>query len=170
MAMEQRSGHDRNPKPVGGDLVLPILAVLYGGYYLYSILGQPFEAQFNGLLIIAVLFLLVLILLLRTARDRAAGAVTLGFENLLQPVALLPRRITFILLTLASLLVIEWLGFTFTTFLFMLSSMLVLGIRSWRTLLAVAGGTAAAGYAFFIAILDTRFPHGPAERLLGWLF
>jgi hypothetical protein len=52
MAMEQRSGHDRNPKPVGGDLVLPILAVLYGGYYLYSILGQPFEAQINGLLII----------------------------------------------------------------------------------------------------------------------
>ena len=52
----------------------------------------------------------------------------------------------------------------------MLSSMLVLGNRSWRTLLAVAGATAAGGYVFFIAILDARFPHGPLEHLLGWLF
>ena len=167
--MEQSSGHDRKPKPVGADLVLPILALLYGGYYLYSILGLPFEAQINGFLIIATLFLLVAILLVRTARDRASGAVSLRLEGLLEPVPLLPRRIGFLLLTLASLAVIQWLGFTLTTFLFMLSSMLVLGIRSWRMLLVVAGATAAGGYVFFIAILDTRFPHGPVEHLLGWL-
>jgi hypothetical protein len=166
--MEQ--GHDRKTKPVGGDLVLPILALLYGGYYLYSILGLPFEAQVNGVFIIAVLFLLIAILLARTARDWARGAVTLGLDRLLQPVPLLPRRISFLLLTLASLLAIPWLGFTLTTFLFMLSSMLALGNRSWRMLLAVAGATAAGGYVFFIAILDARFPHGPLERLLGWLF
>jgi hypothetical protein len=167
--MEQSSGHDRKAKPVGADLVLPILAVLYGIYYLYSIVGLPFEAQINGLLIIATLFLLVAILLVRTVRDRAKGAVSLGLDSLLEPVSLLPRRISFLLLTLASLMVIQWLGFTLTTFLFMLSSMLVLGNRSWRVLLAIAGATAAGGYVFFIAILDARFPHGPVERLLGWL-
>ena len=36
-----------------------MLALLYGGYYLYSILGLPFEAQVNGFFIIAVLFLLI---------------------------------------------------------------------------------------------------------------
>jgi hypothetical protein len=168
--MEQGSDHDRKPKPVGGDLVLPILALLYGSYYFYSILGLPFEAQVNGFFIIAVLFLLVAILLVRTGRDWARGAVTLRLDSLLEPVSLLPRRISFLLLTFGSLLAIQWLGFTLTTFLFMLSSMVVLGTRSRRTLLIVAGATAAGGYVFFIAILDTRFPHGPLEHLLGWLF
>jgi hypothetical protein len=169
-AMEQGSGHDRKPKPVGGDLVLPFLALLYGGYYLYSILGLPFEAQVNGLFIVAVLFLLIAILLARTGRAWASGAVTLRLDSLLEPVPLLPRRISFLLLTLASLLAIRWLGFTLTTVLFMLSSMIVLGTRSWRMLLTVAGATAAGGYVFFIAILDARFRHGPLEQLLGWLF
>jgi hypothetical protein len=167
--MKQSSGHDRKPTPVGGDLVLPILAVLYGIYYLYSIVGLPFEAQINGFLIIATLFVLVAILLVRTVRDLARGVASLGLDSLLEPVSLLPRRISFLLLTLASLMVIQWLGFTLTTFLFMLSSMLVLGNRSWRALLAVAGVTSAGGYVFFIAILDARFPHGPVEHLLGWL-
>src|SRR5690606_14299645 len=168
--MAQGSDHDRKPKPVGGDLVLPILAVLYGIYYLYSIRGLPFEAQVNGFLIIAVLFVLVAILLVRTLRDRTRGRVTLGLDSLLEPVPLLRRRIAFLLLTFASLLAIEWLGFTLTTFLFMLSSMIALGTRSPRTLLTVATVTAAGGYVFFIAILDTRFPHGPVEHLLGQLF
>ena len=168
--MEQGSGHDRKPKPVGGDLVLPALVLLYGSYYLYSILGQPFEAQINGFFIAAVLFLLVAILLVRTARDWARGRVTLRLDSLLEPVALLPRRIAFLVLTFGSLLAIEWLGFTLTTFVFMLSSMAVLGTRSLRTLLTVATVTAAGGYVFFIAILDTRFPHGPVEHLLGRLF
>jgi hypothetical protein len=168
--MEQGSGHDRKPKPVGGDLVLPALALLYGSYYLYSILGQPFEAQINGFFIIAVLFLLVAILLVRTAREWARGRVTLRLDSLLEPVPLLPRRIAFLVLTFGSLLAIEWLGFTLTTFVFMLSSMAVLGTRSLRTLLTVATVTAAGGYVFFIAILDTRFPHGPVEHLLGRLF
>jgi hypothetical protein len=168
--MEQGSGHDRKPEPVGGDLVLPILALLYGSYYLYSILGQPFESQINGLFIIAVLFLLIAVLLVRTGRDWARGAVTFGLDRLLEPVPLLPRRLSFLVLTLASLLAIRWLGFTLTTFLFMLSSMVVLGTRSRGMLLAVPGATAAVGYVFFIAILDARFPHGPLEQLLGWLF
>jgi hypothetical protein len=168
--MQRGSSHDRKPKPVGGDLVLPVLAVLYGVYYLYSIRGLPFEAQVNGVFIIAVLFLLVAILLVRTARDRARGRVTLRLDSLLEPVPLLPRRIAFLVLTLGSLLAIQWLGFTLTTFLFMLSSMAVLGTRSLRTLLTLATVTAAGGYVFFIAILDTRFPHGPVEHLLGRLF
>ena len=168
--MGQGSGHDRKPKPVGGDLVLPILALLYGSYYLYSIVGLPFEAQINGFFIIAVLFVLVAILLVRTLRDRTRGRVTLGFDSLLEPVPLLRRRIAFLLLTFASLLAIEWLGFTLTTFVFMLSSMAVLGTRSLRSLLTVASVTAVGGYVFFIAILDTRFPHGPVEHLLGRLF
>jgi hypothetical protein len=168
--MEQGLGHDRKLKPVGGDLVLPILALLYGSYYLYSILGLPFEAQVNGFFIIAVLFLLIAVLLVRTGRDWARGAVTLRLDSLLEPVPLLPRRISFLLLTFGSLLLIQWLGFTLTTFLFMLTSMIALGTRSWRSLLGVAGTTAAGGYIFFIAILDARFPHGPVEQLLGWLF
>jgi hypothetical protein len=48
--------------------------------------------------------------------------------------------------------------------------MAVLGTRSLRTLLTLATVTAAGGYVFFIAILDTRFPHGPVEHLLGRLF
>lgn len=168
--MEQGPGRDRKPNPVGGDLVLPILALLYGSYYLYSIVGLPFEAQVNGLFIVAVLFLLIAVLLVRTGRDWARGTVTLRLDRLLEPVALLPRRIAFLLLTFGSLLAIRWLGFTLTTFLFMLSSMIALGNRSWRMLLTVAGATAAGGYVFFIAILDARFPHGPLEQLLGWLF
>ncbi|MGH6944971.1 MAG: tripartite tricarboxylate transporter TctB family protein [Geminicoccaceae bacterium] len=162
-------GRGDRAKGVGADLVLPILAVLYGVYYLSTIWDLPFEARINGLLILGILFVLIAAFLIRTARDWLQGAVTLRFEGLLEPLPLLPRRIAFLLLTVGSVVAIPWLGFTLTTFLFMASSMAVLGIRSWRVRLTIAGLTAAAGYIFFIVVLDTRLPRGPVEHLLAWV-
>ena len=52
-------------------------------------------------------------------------------------------------------------------FTFLVLAMLLLGVRSLRRLISVAGIAALVGYLMFIALLDTPFPHGPVEALLG---
>jgi hypothetical protein len=68
------------------------------------------------------------------------------------------------------IIVIPYLGFTLTIFLFLLLAMLALGVRSVRKLIGVALTSAVVGYLMFIVALDTPFPHGPVEMLLGKLF
>lgn len=158
------------PEPIGAELVLPAIALAYAIYYVITIVGLPWEAQANGLLIAAALGLLVLALFVRTGLRVARGEATLGLDRLLEPRGRLPARLGFLALMIASMSLIGTLGFTLTTFLFMAASMALLGVRSRRRILAAAAAVAVGGYVFFIAILDTRFPKGPVESLLAWVF
>ena len=56
------------------------------------------------------------------------------------------------------------------SFSFMCISLLILGVRKPRPLLATAFSIAAAGYVGFIVVLNTRFPHGPVEYILARIF
>lgn len=157
-------------RSIGADLVIPVVAAGYALYYIYTILDYPIEAQINGLFLGLVLCLLVAIMLVRSALQWMRGEVDFGMRRLLAPVSMIPARLAFMALTIAYIVVIPWLGFALTTYLFILGCLLALGVRSRRTLLLMPLLSAAGGYVFFIAMLNTRFPKGPVERLLEGVF
>lgn len=157
-------------RSIGGDLVIPIMAAAYALYYIYTILDYPMEAQINGLFLGITLCGLVAVLLVRVAFQWLRGEVDFAWGRLMAPVSMIPARLAFMGLTIAYIVVIPWLGFTLTTFLFILGCLLVLGVRSPKLLVLMPLLSAAGGYIFFIAMLNTRFPKGPVEHLLAGVF
>ena len=59
------------------------------------------------------------------------------------------------------------LGLTLSLWLGMLAQLWLIGVRRWKILLLLPAGTAASVYLLFLAVLDSGFPHGPIEMLLG---
>lgn len=157
-------------RSIGADLVIPVMAAGYALYYIYTILDYPTEAQINGLFLGIVLCALVALLLLRSALQWRRGEVDFGMRRLLAPISMIPARLAFMTLTIAYIVVIPWVGFTLTTFLYILGCLLGLGVRSRKTLVLMPLLSAAGGYIFFIAMLSTRFPKGPVEQFLEWVF
>jgi hypothetical protein len=91
----------------------------------------------------------------------------LRLGELIRPTALLPKRLSLLALTIGYIMVIEWLGFTLTTFLFLASSMLLLNDgRRPAFILGLAAAVALGGWLLFIVAFHTRFPAGPLEHLL----
>lgn len=157
-------------KGIGADLILPLMAAAYAAYYVYTIIGYPPEARYNGTFIAIAIWILVAILLVRTAIRLWRGEVTLRMTGILAPASKLPTRLGFIGLTALNIVLVEWLGFTLTVVLFLLSSMCLLGVRSAKALAIIPLLAGGLGYLFFIVLLDTRLPQGPVEWLLQWLF
>jgi hypothetical protein len=88
-------------------------------------------------------------------------------SDLLAPYDILPRRLGFMVLTIGYLVVMPWLGFTLTTFLFMAASMLLLG-SGRRPVVAVVSALVMAAVALgvFVILFQKRFPKGPIEYLV----
>lgn len=167
---ENREDKHHHRKGVGADLILPLMAAGYAVYYLYTITDFPWEARINGTFIALVIWLLVGIFLIRTALRLRRGEVTLRATGILQPIAKLPVRVLFVVLTALNILLIPWLGYTLTVMLFLLSAMWLLGVRDVKPLVIIPLAAGTVGYVFFIVALDTRLPKGPVEWLLQWLF
>jgi hypothetical protein len=165
MGDDQEQTH-RHRKGIGADLILPLMAAGYAAYYVYTITDFPWEAQMNGTFIAVVLWLLVGVLLVRTALQLRRGEVTLRATGIIKPRDKLVLRLLFVALTGLSILLMPWLGFTLTVFLFLLSGMWLLGVRAARHLVIIPLTASAVGYLLFIVALDTRLPHGPVEMLL----
>lgn len=157
-------------KGVGADLILPLMAAAYAAYYLYTVRDYPWEAQINGTFIAGVIWLLVILLLLRTGLRLRRGEVTLRLTSITQPLARLPVRLAFVALTGLNILLMPWFGFTLTVALFLLTSMWLLGVRTKKPLIIIPLAAGTVGYFFFIVALDTRLPYGPVEWALQGLF
>lgn len=172
MDTNPESNPDRGPKrQIGGELIIPVLALGFTGYYFSTIIDSPWTAQVNAFLVGSILVALVLAFLVICIRELVRGRATLGASDLFEPRRLIPKRAGFIGLTLAYLVVLTWLGFTLATFLFLAGSMLLLG-GGRRPVLCLILSTVMAGigYAAFIALFETRLPKGPIEDLLAKLF
>lgn len=164
----------REPGPkrqIGGELIIPVLALGFTAYYFSTILDSPWTAQVNAFLVGSILVALVLAFFVIVIRELRRGRATLAASDLVEPRNLMPRRAGFIGLTLAYLVVLNWLGFTLTTFLFLASSMLLLGGGKRPVLcLSLSAVMAGIGYAAFIALFETRLPKGPIEHMLAAVF
>jgi Tripartite tricarboxylate transporter TctB family len=158
-------------RPVGGELIIPIAAVAFTLYYFTSIIDSPWEAQVNAFFVGSILLALVAVLLIKLGRELVTGNADLRLGALIEPVAVVPKRLILLLLAIAYMVVIEWLGFTLTTFAFLSAAMLTLNDgRRPGFVLGLAAALALGGYVLFIVAFQTRFPAGPFERLVGAIF
>lgn len=164
MASTQDSGEKRQ---IGGELIIPVLALAFTLYYISTVIDSPWTAQLNAFLVGSVLIVLVVAFFGVALRETLQGRATLSAANLLAPYDILPTRLGFIALSFAYLVFMPWLGFTLATFVFMTASMLLLG-RGQRPLfvLVVATIMAAVAVGAFIILFEKRFPKGPVEVLI----
>jgi hypothetical protein len=157
-------------RPAGGDLVIPLAAAAFAVYYLTTVWALPWEAKASGIFLGSALLALVALFLVLTAVSIWRGRASLAMWRLVEPRRFQGQRLGLVALMIAFIAAIPYLGFTLAVFAFLIAAMLLLGVKSWPRLLAVSAGTSLAGYLLFIALLDTPFPRGPVESLLGLLF
>jgi hypothetical protein len=160
----------REKKSIGGDFIIPLGALLFTLYYFSTIIDSPWTAQVSAFFVGAILITLVVIFLIKSGQQIARGEATLRIENLISPPRLVARRLMLLVLTFAYIAVVEWGGFTLTSFGFLFLSMLLLGGgRNIRMALVLSISLSFVGYLLFILAFETRFPEGPFERLIKTL-
>ncbi len=164
----QRSSGSK--EPLGADLVIPALALAFAVYFFVSIADLAWEAKANGVLIGTILVVLVAIQLVRVGARVVRGSANLRLERLWQPREALLKRIGLVLITVAFIVAIRWLGLTLALFLALAAALYLMGVRKPAHLALVPLGVAAAAYGLFIAALDSDLPRGPVEQLLAALF
>jgi hypothetical protein len=103
-------------------------------------------------------------------RQLARGAGDLRLDPLWLPRDALVKRVGMVLLAVAFIAALDWLGLTLSLFLAMALALRLMGVRKPATILWVSCAVAGAAYLLFVAILDSAFPHGPIEQLLARLF
>jgi hypothetical protein len=154
-------------KHLGGDLVIPVAALAFTLYYFSTIIDSPWTAQVSAVFIGAILIVLILIFIVKSVVSLRRGDADLGMDSLLNPRSFILKRLALLGLTLGFVFLVDYGGFTLTTFGFLTLAMLLLsGGRNKRFILILSGGLALGGYLLFILAFDTRFPDGPFEQLM----
>ncbi len=164
---------DSNPgsrASLGAELVIPLLALAFAGYFFYSIYDLAWEARATGELVGIVLVLLVLAQLVRIGLRIARGHGRIGFAALVEPRDAFRKRVILVTLAAAFIPAIDWMGLTLAVYLAMLLALYLMGVRKRRPLVWVPVIVAAFAYGMFVVALDADIPHGPIERLLGLIF
>ncbi len=161
---DKRKAGSRPLKPM--EFVIPALALPFVVYYVISIWGLPWEAQLNGMFLATALVVLLGLFALRVATGLARGTVHVELTAPGRSWADNRKRLAVLGLTVLYLAMLQWLGFTASTFIFLLLAMRVLGVPSWPRGLSIAGVMSVAGYLLFIAGLNAPFPEGVVEHLV----
>ncbi len=164
---DQSESETREKKHVGGELVIPVAALLFTIYYFVTIIDVPWTAQVSALFVGTILFVLIGVFVVKTVKAVRAGEADFGMQALVQPVSFIPKRLVLFAITFGFILFVEILGFTITSFLFLCSAMLVLGNGRKKVLVvSISAIVSLAGWALFIWAFETRFPAGPFENLM----
>lgn len=154
-------------KHIGADLVIPIAALAFTIYYFSTIIDLPWTAQASTFLIGGLLVATIVAFAVFNTIAVTRGEADLGFQRLTEPFSFLPTRVALFVLTIGYIVVIESVGFTITTFVFLCAAMLVLGRGArWKFILVLSAILAVAGYLLFIHAFEVRFPKGPFETIM----
>lgn len=154
---------------LGAELVIPALGAALAAYFFVSVRELAWEAKAMGLLVGALLAGLIAVQLGRMGRRVASGESLLSFDSLVKPGSLFQQRLAIVGVCALFIAVLPWLGVTLGIFLLSATLMLVLRAGRWRSIALASGAVAAGAWLLFVALLDTRMPHGPLERLLAAL-
>lgn len=161
------SDHQKPPRQIGGELVIPIVAVGFTLYFFTTIWNSPWTAQVSAFMVGGVLLTVCAIFFVRCTLWLSRGEGTLGFGNVFTMDDIRTGRIGLLLTTIGYVAFIDILGFTLMTFLFLAISMLILakGERP-MFIVAISAAMALTGWALFIWAFDTRFPRGWFENTM----
>jgi hypothetical protein len=161
------SDNYKPPRQIGGELVIPAIAVGFTLYFFSTIWNSPWTAQVSAFLVGSILLLVCAIFFIRCVVWLRRGEGTLGFANLVTRDDIHTGRIGLLATTIAYVALIDRLGFTLTTFLFLASSMLILAKgRNAGFITMISAAMALTGWAVFIWAFDTRFPRGWFETTM----
>lgn len=162
---------DAEPRPIGAQLIIPIAAIAFTLYYFWTILDAPWTAQVSAFFVGTVLLLLCVVFLARELYAVRRRHATLGFGDFITRADVTSGRAVIFALTLLYIYVIQWGGFTLTTFAFLFLSIAILN-RGRRLKLAglVSFIMVIAGYLLFVVAFNVRIPHGPFEILMQKVF
>jgi len=153
-------------KPLGADLVIPALALGFAAYFFVSIADLAWEAKANGMVIGGILVLLIAIQLARIAIRVVKGRASLGLSDLWEPREVLGKRVGMVLVTIAFIATLSWLGLTLGLLLSLFAALWIMGARG-KALAIIPVVVAAAAYLLFVYLLQSDIPHGPIERLFS---
>ncbi len=157
------------PRKAGQELIIPVLAIGFTGYYFWTVRELALEAKANGLVIGGVLLVLVGLLLLRLlvqlARKEITLRVTLGGDAATDRL-----RLGLVAMTAAFILALPFLGTVIALALMLFGCMWLLGARHWPSLIGVSVVTPLLVWATLIVGIGTRFPLGPFEHAMAALF
>jgi hypothetical protein len=153
-------------RALAADLVIPALAAGFTAYFLYSVAGVEWEAKANGVIIGSVLLLLVAVQAVRLGIAAARGRIGHGFGPLVSPPEALPKRIGMLVVTIAFVAAVPWLGLALGLFGALVAALLVMGVRGTKRVVGVAFCVALAASLLFTVALDSNLPKGPVENLV----
>ncbi|MDP2622122.1 MAG: tripartite tricarboxylate transporter TctB family protein [Hyphomicrobiales bacterium] len=169
--MSKRPRSEGGRTVIGGELILPVAGLIFTLYYFSTILDSPWEAQVAAFFVGSILIALIFIFLVKTGLALARGEARFDLKPLVAPLRINLKRLALFGLTLGYVLLIPYLGFTITTFVFMASAMFLLQQKK-RLLFAIVLSAVISllGYLLFIVAFETRFPRGPFEELMRGIF
>jgi hypothetical protein len=169
--MAEDTGLGPAEKPaIGGEFLVPAVAVGLAVYFLIDVDGLVWEARANATVIAYVLLGLIAIQLVRMTLRVYAGEASLGLGPLVEPRRLLPLRFMVVAVTGTFIIALPWLGLTLGLFLLVGILMTLLRAGTWTRILTTATVVSGLSYFLFIALLNSRLPHGPVEKLLAVMF
>lgn len=158
---------NKTRRPLGGELVIPVQAIAFTLYFFSTIWNSPWTAQVSAFAVGGFLLLVCTIFILRCLVWLRQGEASLGFGQLFSREDIATGRLGLFITTLGYCLLIERLGFTLTTFLFLTLSMFVLSKgRRPVFITGISALMALGGWAVFIWAFDTRFPRGWFETTM----
>jgi hypothetical protein len=158
---------DNRGRQLGGELVIPVLGIVFTLYFFSTIWNSPWTAQVSAFMVGGVLLLVSAIFIMRCVSWLRIGQGTLGFGNLFSRDDWATGRVGLLFTTVGYCLFINRLGFTLTTFLFLSLSMVILAKGRRPIFITLISATMAlGGWAVFIWAFDTRFPRGLFETTM----
>jgi hypothetical protein len=152
--------------PLGADLVIPALALGFAVYFFVSIADLAWEAKANGVVIGGVLVVLIFIQVVRIGVQLARGTGSLSLESLWEPRDALGKRVGMVVVTVAFIATLNWLGLTLGLLLALLAALWIMGARG-KALVILPLAVSAAAYLLFVVLLQSDIPHGPIEKLFS---
>jgi hypothetical protein len=155
------------PEPIGADFIIPLLACILALYYLTTTTDLVWEARAAGVVIGIPLLVLCLVHMTRMGVRIARRHATLGTGDLFENNLFNRQRLGLAALAILFVATIQWTGTTLGLLLFLIGSMLVLGVRSIRILAGISIIPSALVYVLLIVLLSSRLPQGPIEKLLA---
>jgi hypothetical protein len=153
-------------KALGADLVIPALALAFAAYFFVSIADLAWEAKANGVVIGGTLVGLIAIQVVRIAIRVLKGEASLRLNPLWEPREALGKRVGMVLVTVAFIASLSWLGLTLGLLLALFAALWIMGARG-KPLVILPVAVALAAYLLFVVLLQSDIPHGPIERLLS---
>ena len=156
---ETEAGRGEKPA-LGSYFIIPLLACGLTIYFLVSTSGLLWEARSTGTFIGGVLLFLCAIQFARLGVKIVRGEATLGLGDIVDNTLFNRQRLGLLLLMVAFVVGLPFIGTTVGLFLVMIAMMWLMGVRRWKILLGIALATTATVHLLLIYLLGSQLPQG----------